>query len=40
MITKTLTPEYLKYKLYENSSTKTILVPNKAGAPIIVHPGP
>ena len=39
LITKTLTPEYLKFKLYENPSTKTIIVPDKLNVPIIVNPG-
>ena len=39
MITKTLTPDYLKFKLYENPSTKTIIVPDKTNVPIIVTPG-
>lgn len=40
IITKTLTPDYLKYKLYENPSTKTLIVPDKSNVPIIVNPGP
>jgi len=40
IITKTLTPDYLKYKLYENPNTKTIIVPDKSNVPIIVNPGP
>ena len=40
IITKTLTPDYLKYKLYENPNTKTIIVPDKSNVPIIVSPGP
>ena len=39
IFTKTLTPEYLKYKLYENPATRTIIVPDKSGVPIIVNPG-
>ena len=39
LITKTLTPEYLKFKLYENPSTKTIIIPDKSNVPIIVNPG-
>jgi regulator of protease activity HflC (stomatin/prohibitin superfamily) len=39
IITKTLTQDYLKYKLYENPSTKTIIVPDKLNVPIIVNPG-
>lgn len=39
IITKTLTQDYLKYKLYENPSTKTIIIPDKLNVPIIVNPG-
>jgi regulator of protease activity HflC (stomatin/prohibitin superfamily) len=39
IITKTLTPEYLKFKLYENPGTKTIIMPDKSTVPIIVNPG-
>lgn len=40
IITKTLTPEYLKYKLYESSNAKVIIIPDKSNVPIIVNPGP
>jgi regulator of protease activity HflC (stomatin/prohibitin superfamily) len=40
IITKTLTADYLKYKLYENPNTKTIIVPERSTVPIIVNPGP
>ena len=40
IITKTLTPDYLKYKLYDNPNTKTIIIPDKSNVPIIVNPGP
>ena len=39
IITKTLTPDYLKYKLYESSNAKMIIVPDKSNVPIIVSPG-
>ena len=39
IITKTLTPDYLKFKLYENPNAKTIIVPEKSTVPIIVSPG-
>ena len=39
IITKTLTPDYLKYKLYESPNSKTIIVPDKSSVPIIVNPG-
>jgi regulator of protease activity HflC (stomatin/prohibitin superfamily) len=39
VITKTLTPDYLKFKLYDNPSSKTIIVPDKLNIPLIVNPG-
>jgi regulator of protease activity HflC (stomatin/prohibitin superfamily) len=39
IITKTLTPEYLKFKLYESPSAKMVIVPEKSNVPIIVNPG-
>lgn len=39
IITKTLTPDYLQYKLYENPNSKVIIVPDKSNVPIIVNPG-
>jgi regulator of protease activity HflC (stomatin/prohibitin superfamily) len=39
IITKTLTPDYLKYKLYESPNAKMIIVPDKSNVPIIVSPG-
>ena len=32
--------DYLKFKLYENPNTKTIIVPERSTVPIIVNPGP
>ena len=40
IITKTLTPDYLKFKLYESPNAKMIIVPDKLNVPIIVSPGP
>jgi len=40
IITKTLTPEYLKYKLYESPNAKVIIMPDKSNVPIILNPGP
>jgi regulator of protease activity HflC (stomatin/prohibitin superfamily) len=40
IITKTLTPDYLKFKLYESPNAKMIIVPDKSNVPIIVNPGP
>ena len=39
MITKTLTPDYLKYKLYDSPNSKLVIVPDKSSVPIIVNPG-
>jgi regulator of protease activity HflC (stomatin/prohibitin superfamily) len=40
IITKTLTPDYLKFKLYESPNAKMIIVPDKLNVPIMVSPGP
>jgi len=40
IITKTLTPDYLKFKLYESPNAKMIIMPDKPNVPIIVNPGP
>lgn len=39
IITKTLTPDYLRFKLYDNPNSKTIIVPEKLNLPLIVNPG-
>ena len=39
IITKTLTPDYLKYKLYDSNNSKLVIVPDKSSVPIIVSPG-
>lgn len=39
IITKTLTPTYLQFKLYENSNAKTIIVPERLNVPLILSPG-
>ena len=39
IITKTLTPDYLKYKLYDSPNSKMVIVPDKSSVPIIVNPG-
>jgi regulator of protease activity HflC (stomatin/prohibitin superfamily) len=39
IITKTLTPDYLRFKLYESPNAKTIIVPDKLNVPMIVSPG-
>lgn len=38
-ITKTLTPDYLRYKLYESPNSKMVLLPDKLNVPILVNPG-
>jgi regulator of protease activity HflC (stomatin/prohibitin superfamily) len=38
-ITKTLTPEYLRYKLYDNPNTKLVLIPDKLNVPVLINPG-
>ncbi len=39
IITKTLTPDYLRFRLYDNPSSKTIIVPDRLNVPLIVNPG-
>jgi regulator of protease activity HflC (stomatin/prohibitin superfamily) len=39
-ITKTLTPDYLRYKLYDSPNSKVILLPDQLKAPILINPGP
>jgi len=39
-ITKTLTPDYLRYKLYDSPNSKVILLPDQFKAPILINPGP
>ena len=38
-ITKTLTPEYLRYKLYDNQNSKMVLLPDNLKLPILINPG-
>lgn len=38
-ITKTLTPEYLRYKLYDSPNSKLVLVPDQLSVPVIINPG-
>jgi prohibitin 1 len=38
-ITKTLTPDYLRYKLYESPNSKMVLLPDNLKVPILVNPG-
>lgn len=37
-ITKTLTPAYLQFKLYDNPNSKFVLLPEKLNVPILVNP--
>ncbi|WP_455379403.1 prohibitin family protein [Petrachloros mirabilis] len=37
-IAKTLTPDYLRYKLYDSQNTKMVLLPNQLNVPILVNP--
>lgn len=39
-ITKTLTPQYLQFKLYDNANSKFVLLPEKLNVPILINPGP
>jgi regulator of protease activity HflC (stomatin/prohibitin superfamily) len=39
VITKTLTPEYLRYKLYGSENSKLVLLPDKLNVPILLNPG-
>jgi len=38
-ITKTLTPAYLQYKLYDSQNSKLILLPDQLKTPIVINPG-
>jgi regulator of protease activity HflC (stomatin/prohibitin superfamily) len=38
-ITKTLTPDYLRFKLYDSSNSKFVLLPDKLNVPVIINPG-
>lgn len=37
-ITKTLTPDYLRYKLYDSPNAKMVLVPDNLHVPILLNP--
>lgn len=40
-IAKTLTPEYLRFKLYDSQNSKFLLLPeNMATPPVLINPGP
>lgn len=38
-ISQTLTPAYLRYKLYDSPNSKLILLPDQLKAPILINPG-
>lgn len=38
-IAKTLTQEYLRFKLYDSSNSKFVLLPDKLNVPVIINPG-
>ena len=38
-ITQTLTPDYLRFKLYDSGNAKFILLPDKMNVPVIISPG-
>lgn len=38
-ITRTLTPEYLRYKLYDSQNSKMVLLPDNLKLPIVINPG-
>lgn len=38
-IAKTLTPDYLRFKLYDSSNSKFVLLPDKLNVPILINPG-
>lgn len=39
IISRTLTPAYLRFKLYDSSTAKFVLVPEGANVPVIINPG-
>jgi regulator of protease activity HflC (stomatin/prohibitin superfamily) len=38
-IAKTLTPDYLRFKLYDSQNSKFVLLPDKLDVPILINPG-
>jgi prohibitin 1 len=38
-IAKTLTPDYLRFKLYDSQSSKFVLLPDNLNVPILINPG-
>jgi hypothetical protein len=39
-ISKTLTPDYLRFKLYDNPGAKMVLLPDKLTVPVLINPEP
>lgn len=39
VITRTLTPEYLRYKLYDSQNSKMVLLPDNLKLPLAISPG-
>ena len=39
-IAKTLTPDYLRFKLYDSANAKFVLLPEDLKVPILINPGP
>ncbi len=39
IISKTLTPEYLRYELYSGPQSKVILIPDQLNIPVLINPG-
>jgi regulator of protease activity HflC (stomatin/prohibitin superfamily) len=38
-IAKTLTPDYLRFKLYDSQNSKFVLMPDKLNVPVLINPG-
>lgn len=39
VITRTLSPEYLRYKLYDSQNSKMVLLPDNLKVPFVINPG-
>lgn len=39
-ISKTLTPDYLRFKLYDSPNAKMVLLPDTLNVPVLISPGP
>lgn len=38
-IARTLTPDYLRFKLYDSPNAKVVLLPDKLNVPVLINPG-